>query len=202
MKTYNQFCGTAYALDVLGERWTLLILRDLLAGPRRYGDLLEGLPGITTNLLAKRLAHLTDAQLIAKCTGGYELTERGRKVEPIVLALADFGSQSLRLPPRHDETVSRRALVLNLKRRYRGGCDCTIGLVFETASFLLTITETSLDIGPLNIVPDATLTHSNGGLARWIIAGDPIDDLIKTGDVTVEGRADCVRAFDARLDRP
>jgi hypothetical protein len=140
--------------------------------------------------------------LIAKCVDGYELTAQGCKVEPVVLALADFGSETLALPPRDGETVSRQALVLNLKRRYRGGCDCTIGLVFEAASFLLTVTETSLGITALNSTPDATLTHSNGGFARWIIAGEAIDDLITSGDVMVSGQESCVLAFDAQLARP
>lgn len=202
MKSYNQFCGTAYALDILGERWTLLILRDLLTGPRRYSDLLESLPGITTNLLAKRLVHLVDAGFIVKSTQGYDLTARGRRVEPIVLALADFGSETLRLPPKNEETVSRHAMVLNLKRRYRGRCQCTIGLVFEASAFLLTVTETSLAIGPLTITPQATLTQSNAGFARWIIAGHPIDDLMKAGDIIAEGDVACLRAFDASLARP
>lgn len=202
MKSYNQFCGTAYALDVLGERWTLLILRDLLTGPRRYSDLLESLPGITTNLLAKRLARLVDADLIVKSTQGYDLTARGGRVEPIVLALADFGSETLRLPPKTEETVSHHAMVLNLKRRYRGGCDCTIGLVFEVSEFLLTATDTSLAIGALTVTPDATLTQSNAGFARWIIAGHPVDDLMKAGDITARGDLAYLRAFDASLDRP
>jgi len=202
VKSYNQFCGTAYALDVLGERWTLLILRDLLTGPRRYSDLLETLPGITTNLLAKRLGHLVDADVIVKSTAGYDLTARGRRAEPIVLALADFGSETLRLPPKNEETVSRQAMVLNLKRRYGGGCDCTIGLIFEASAFLLTVTDTSLVIGALTITPDATLTQSNAGFARWIIAGHPIDDLMKAGEITAEGDMARLRAFDASLAQP
>ena len=58
MRNYDQYCGVARALDVVGDRWTLLIVRELLVGARRYGDLLDALPGIATNLLAERLRHL------------------------------------------------------------------------------------------------------------------------------------------------
>ena len=64
MKSYGQICGIARALDVLGDRWTMLILRDLLLGPLRYGDLLDGLEGLPTNLLAERFKHLTHAGMI------------------------------------------------------------------------------------------------------------------------------------------
>jgi DNA-binding HxlR family transcriptional regulator len=97
-RAYHQFCGAARALDVVGERWTLLIVRDLLLGPRRYTDLLEALPGITTNLLAKRLKEMTEADLIrretlpgAVRTDVYSLTERGLGLEPVVVALGRWG---------------------------------------------------------------------------------------------------------------
>lgn len=95
-RTYDQQCGLAFALDIVGERWTLLIVRELLARPRRYRDLLDALPGIGTNLLADRLAMLTEAGVIrpldaGRRTGGYALTELGMKLREPVLALARFG---------------------------------------------------------------------------------------------------------------
>ena len=63
-RSYDQYCGLARALDVVGERWTLLVIRNLLLGPQRYSDLLRGLPGITTNLLAKRLQEMEAMGLI------------------------------------------------------------------------------------------------------------------------------------------
>ena len=89
-RSYDQYCGLARALDVLGERWTLLIVRNLLLGPQRYSELLRGLPGITTNLLAKRLREM-EAEGIIDRTGGatdaYRLTEVGRSLEPAIHAL-------------------------------------------------------------------------------------------------------------------
>lgn len=126
MNSYQQFCGVAKALDLLGERWTLLILRDLLLGPRRYSDLLCGLRGITTNLLAKRLKQLTFQGLIEACdlpgtklARGYQLTNEGRAVEPVVLALGAFGARYM-AKPSDGETLDPRWAMLSLKRRYRG----------------------------------------------------------------------------------
>lgn len=127
MNGYRQFCGAAKALDVLGERWTLLIVRDLLLGPRRYTDLQLSLRGITTNLLAQRLKHLAQEGLIERVplsgTGGsaqaYALTAAGREVEPVVLALGTFGARYLQGPDRHDAIDPRWAMV-SLKRRYEG----------------------------------------------------------------------------------
>ena len=65
-RSYNQYCGLAYALDIVGERWTLLIVRELIAGPRRFTDLLEGLPGISTNLLSERLKELEQQGMLRR----------------------------------------------------------------------------------------------------------------------------------------
>jgi DNA-binding HxlR family transcriptional regulator len=96
-RTYKQYCGLAAALDVLGERWTLLIVRELLIQPRRYRDLLADLPGIGTNLLAERLKFLIDEGLVRQRNVGggkrqsYELTETGEALRPVVLGLARWG---------------------------------------------------------------------------------------------------------------
>jgi DNA-binding HxlR family transcriptional regulator len=101
-RSYGQFCALASALDVIGERWTLLIIRELLPGPRRYKDLLDGLPGISTNLLSERLKRLEELGVLGRRTlpppagsNVYELTAAGRALEPAVLALGRWGSQWL-----------------------------------------------------------------------------------------------------------
>ncbi len=125
-RSYDQHCGLARALDVIGERWTLLVVRDLLLGPRRYGDLLASLDGITTNLLAKRLRELALAGLVEKrplappYSGEvYALTERGRALEPAVMELGRWGMPLLDRPRRTDRRDFGWAL-LALKRRYAG----------------------------------------------------------------------------------
>ena len=109
MRSYNQFCALARTLDVLGERWTLLLVRELMLGPRRFSDLLAGLPGIAPNLLTDRLRALEAEGVIQRTTlpppaGSrvYELTERGWRLEPALLALARWGMEPM-APPREGE---------------------------------------------------------------------------------------------------
>src|SRR5690242_18509814 len=103
MRSYGQYCAVAKALDVVGDRWTLLIVRELLLrGPSRYTDLRNGLPGIATNLLAERLRQLEDAGVVRSeeapppvATTLFELTERGRALEPALYALGRWGGPML-----------------------------------------------------------------------------------------------------------
>jgi DNA-binding HxlR family transcriptional regulator len=99
-RSYNQYCGLAYALDIVGERWTLLIVRELIAGPRRFKDLVDGLPGISTNLLAERLRNLEqqgmlNRRVLPPPAGStvYELTLLGQALEKTLLELGKWGSQ-------------------------------------------------------------------------------------------------------------
>jgi DNA-binding HxlR family transcriptional regulator/putative sterol carrier protein len=109
-KRYDQYCPIAHAAGVLGERWTLLVVRELLHGPKRYTDLVDGLPGIGTNVLAVRLRDLEQAGVIGKrklpppaaCTV-YELTDYGRELEEAMYALARWGARSLGPPGPSDE---------------------------------------------------------------------------------------------------
>jgi DNA-binding HxlR family transcriptional regulator len=103
MRSYGQYCALAKALDVLGDRWTLLIVRELLLDePRRYTDLREGLPGIATNLLAERLKQLEQAGVISRedapppiATAVFRLTARGRELEPVIFQLGSWGAPLL-----------------------------------------------------------------------------------------------------------
>jgi DNA-binding HxlR family transcriptional regulator len=108
-RDYRQYCGLAAALDVLGERWTLLIVRELLLGPRRYGELLAELRGIGTNLLAERLKFLVERGVLRHAADAgneraYELTELGEELKEPVLGLARWGLTQLK-PPTGDELI-------------------------------------------------------------------------------------------------
>jgi DNA-binding HxlR family transcriptional regulator len=113
-RSYGQYCGVARALDLVGERWTLLVVRELIVGPQRYKDLLEALPGIGTNLLAARLRELEDAGIVARrklpppaASQVYELTDFGRELDPIVTALGRWGRKRLEPEPGDDVFVGR-----------------------------------------------------------------------------------------------
>ncbi|MFG2055618.1 winged helix-turn-helix transcriptional regulator [Micromonospora sp. NPDC048930] len=97
-RSYHQFCATAHALDIVGERWTLLLVREMLTGPKRFGDLLANLPGMGTGLLASRLKYLQEEGLVRPVTlpppartPAYALTDAGAELGPAVLALARWG---------------------------------------------------------------------------------------------------------------
>ncbi len=108
MKRYDQYCPIAHSLGVVGERWTLLVVRELLYGPKRYTDLAAELPGIGTNILAARLKELESAGIVAKkklpppfASTVYELTPAGRELRPVLHELARFGAR-LMGPPAPD----------------------------------------------------------------------------------------------------
>jgi DNA-binding HxlR family transcriptional regulator len=117
-RSYDQYCAVARGLDVIGDRWTLLLVRDLLLGPQRYKDLLSGLPGIGTNLLADRLRELEGAGLIERTvlpppagSTVYQLTEAGQALEPAVVALGRWGARFLGAPKKTDAMVPRAYFV-------------------------------------------------------------------------------------------
>jgi DNA-binding HxlR family transcriptional regulator len=124
-KSYEQYCPVARTLDVVGERWTLLIVRDLLMGPKRYTDLRAGLPGIATDILTARLRTLEEAGLVRRRqlprpapATVYELTEDGLELRHAILALGQVGMATL-AAPRPDEDVRAERLVLSLRISFR-----------------------------------------------------------------------------------
>jgi DNA-binding HxlR family transcriptional regulator len=126
VKRYAQYCAVARALDLVGERWTLLVVRSLLMGPQRYTDLRDALPGIATDLLTARLRTLEEAGYVRRrqlprpaAVGVYELTEAGWQLGPVVLALARLGVARLGAPAAEDD-VNADALVLLLRASFRG----------------------------------------------------------------------------------
>ena len=199
MKSYAQYCGTAAALDILGERWTLLILRDLLTGPCRYSDLMNSLPGITTNLLAKRLQMLQSRDLITQSPQGYTLTNEGQSTKPIILALAEFGTNHLVFPPPHTQHNNARWLVLNLHNRYLGGWQGEIGLAFKSSQFLVLGQDDHLDITQTDTLPETCLSATGPGLARWILMGASLDRQVANRSIRLTGPAEPALSLDACL---
>ncbi|MBF6300190.1 helix-turn-helix transcriptional regulator [Nocardia amamiensis] len=101
--SYGQYCPISRALDLVGERWSLLILRDLLLGTTRFNDIARGLPGLSRTLLAKRLRQFERAGLVDKIGGEYLLTHAGRALEPVLFGLGEWGARWTFGPPRDDE---------------------------------------------------------------------------------------------------
>jgi DNA-binding HxlR family transcriptional regulator len=104
MRSYGQYCGLARALDVVGERWALLVVRELLEGPRRYSELLDGLPGIATNLLADRLKSMEESGVLRRLDDGrYALTPWGEELHEAVYALGRWAGPLMAQPRGDDE---------------------------------------------------------------------------------------------------
>lgn len=104
MKTYGQYCGLARALDVIGDRWTMLVVRELLDGPRRYNQLAEGLPGIASNLLVERLRGLEHDGVVERhADGGYGLTPWGNDLHEVVYALGRWAGPLMARPRGTDQ---------------------------------------------------------------------------------------------------
>ncbi len=122
-RSYGQYCGVTTAVELVSERWALLIIRDLLVGPHRYTDLKQGLPRIPTNILSSRLKELQEGGVVrrvplARCGLVYELTEYGRELEPIVLALGRWGLRSMG-EPKGDDIVTPDSLTMCLRAAFR-----------------------------------------------------------------------------------
>jgi len=119
MRSYGQFCAVARALDLVGDRWTLLLVRELLLRPSRFTDLLDGLPGVPRNLLADRLRALRADGLVISRDGRYRLTVRGEALRPVVRALAMFGAPEITRGAQGD-AVRARWIDTAVDARYAG----------------------------------------------------------------------------------
>lgn len=122
-RSYGQYCGVTTAVELIGERWALLIVRDLLVGPRRYTDLKQGLPRIPTNILSTRLKELQEGGVVRRvplmnCGLVYELTPYGRELEPVVLALGRWGFASMG-DPREGDIVTADSLTMALRTAFQ-----------------------------------------------------------------------------------
>ncbi len=122
-RSYGQYCGVTTAVELIGERWAMLIVRDLLVGPRRYTDLKQGLPKIPTNILSTRLKELQEGGVVRRvpllnCGLVYELTPYGRQLEPIVLALGRWGFVQMG-DPGPDDIVTADSLTMALRTAFR-----------------------------------------------------------------------------------
>jgi DNA-binding HxlR family transcriptional regulator len=122
-RSYGQYCGVTTAVELIGERWAMLIVRDLLVGPRRYTDLKQGLPKIPTNILSTRLKELQEGGVVRRvplmnCGLVYELTPYGRELEPVVLALGRWGFARLG-EPGPDDVVTADSLTMTLRAAFQ-----------------------------------------------------------------------------------
>ena len=191
-RSYRDPCGIARALDAVGERWALLVVRELLLGPKRFTDLAGGLPGVSTDVLSQRLRELEAAGVLERATlpppaasKVYALTARGRELEPVVLALGRWGSAQP-LPP-GGGTLGVDALVLALPTRFdarraaRGG-DLAVELRLGEDVFAARVAGGALHVARGAAArPDAVLSGPAATLREVLWHGRPAGDLAVAG---------------------
>ena len=205
-RSYSQYCAVARGLDLIGDRWTLLMVRDLLLGPKRFKDILESLPGIGTNLLSTRLRELEEAGLIERAvlpppagSAVYQLTASGEALEPVVVALGRWGGRFLGEPLPSDVFIPsayfvamrasfrpERAVALN--ERYEFRID---GHVYEVA--VADGTCTTREGGSTNpaVVATMDVRTLNGLLLDGLRPADGIGD----GRIGVRGDSNALHRF-------
>jgi DNA-binding HxlR family transcriptional regulator len=191
-RTYADRCGVARALDVVGERWTLLVVRELLLGPKRFADLRAGLPHLSADVLTQRLRDLEAGGLLRRRAleppapaRVYELTDRGRELEPVVLALGRFGS-TLPMPDEAD-AFGPDALMLALKTWFSPdaarGADGAYAVRTAGQTFRADVEDGRLDVrrAPADGA-DVTLAGEPAALAAVVWHGAPLE-----GNVAIDG---------------
>jgi DNA-binding HxlR family transcriptional regulator len=197
VKSYGELCPLARALDVVGDRWAMLVVRELVLGPRRYSDLADGLPGIGTNILAARLAGLQQAGIITRHTlprptpvTVYQLTGAGRALQPAIGALGAWGAAHGRPPAQGDALRPAWLLIraLGHPTTLRGNNVCQMNIDGEV--FCLTAGPAGLRIqagAPPD--PDAQITLSLDALTALLTSPAPPPGIQIRGDTTVARQA-------------
>lgn len=211
---FGQYCGVATALELVGERWALLIVRDLLVGPRRYTDLKHGLPRIPTNILSTRLKELQEAGVVrrvhlAHCGLVYELTEYGRGLDDVVLALGRWGFRAMGTPEPGD-VMTADSLTVALRTAFRPEIaadldptvyDLHVGPVALRASAAGPTLRVDALPGTTSAAPPATgaaadLAFAAGPGLRGLIAGE-----VAAGQAIEDGTVSILAGDPLLLDR-
>ena len=183
-RSYNQYCGVARALDLVGERWALLIVRELVLGPKRFTDLREGLPGVATNVLSNRLRQLERDGIVGRRrlpppapAQVYELTEYGRELVPIMLALGRWGASTMG-PRTTAQSIRSEWLAVALKAFFDSesarGLSAAIGLDLDGARFTIQVDDGRLEITPGDGMPVDLSIVSDAELLIQFLGGAPV----------------------------
>jgi DNA-binding HxlR family transcriptional regulator len=200
-RSYDDPCGTARALDVIGERWALLTVRELLLGPKRFGQLRHGLAAVSPNVLAQRLRDLEQAGIVRRdvldppaSVAVYELTGRGRALEPLLIELGRWGSQE---PITSRNELSVDALVLALKTTFvPPAFEASYALRIDGEWFALTVSEGAVDASrgrPSH--PIATFESDVATLRSFAFGRSTLAEAEQSGRLSVTGNRRAARRF-------
>jgi len=197
LRTYGDGCGIAHGLDLVGERWALLIVRELLLGPKRFTDLRGGLPSASTNVLTQRLRELDEAGIVRRRTlpppaasSVYELTEWGRELKPIVLSLGTWAVRSPSFP--EGAPVGTDSVVLALGTFFdpdaAADLEARYELRLDGSTFRVHIADGKIEVdrGPAE-APVAVIEAGAMTFSSIVWNGRDIDDALRAGELRLEG---------------
>ena len=212
MRTYGDGCGIAHALDLIGERWALLVVRELLLGPKRFTDLRDGLPNASPNVLAQRLRDLEQGAIVrrrklAPPAGSsiYELTDWGRELKPIVLTLGTWALHSPSFP--HDAPVGTDSVILALGTFFDGDAAGDLSARYELRlganAFRVRVAERAIEVdrGPADD-PDAIIETDAATFSALVWDGRELPDALRAGDITIDGDQRAVTRLLGLFPRP
>lgn len=210
-RSYDDPCGVARALDVVGERWALLVVRELLLGPKRFAALSGGLPGISQNVLSQRLRELEAAGIVRRralgppaSARGYELTQRGRELERVLLALGRWGS---RTPVSPAAELSTDALMLALRTTFDPGA---AGSLQALAELRIGADRFRAEIGQGTFRvtrhcperADVTLVTDAATLRSVVFGGQSLAAAVRSGGLRIDGDRRVAARFARCFPRP
>jgi DNA-binding HxlR family transcriptional regulator len=211
-RSYGEACRFAYALDLVGERWALLVIRELLLGPKRFTDLRAGLPHASSNILSGRLRELEQAGVVHRrklpppaASQVYELTEWGKELEPIVTQLGAWGARSP-VPPESME-IGPDSIVLALRSLFdpkaASGLTASYELRLDEERFHVDVAggELGLGRGPA-ANPAATIETDPGTLAALLTGQLPLEEALGSRAAAIDGTKKDVRRFLALFPMP
>jgi DNA-binding HxlR family transcriptional regulator len=213
MRTYGDGCPIARALDLVGERWALLVVRELLLGPKRYTDLRRGLPNASPNVLSQRLGELERAGVLRRRklpppagSRVYELTDWGRELEEIVVALGRWGARSP-TPPDDAPIVSADSIILALRARFDPGAAHGLRASYELRlgedRFAIEVADDEITAARGDAHrADATIDTDPDTLNAVLWRGRSLADAQRSGTMTIEGHKAAVERFVALFPIP
>jgi DNA-binding HxlR family transcriptional regulator len=205
-RSYGEACRFAHALDLVGERWALLVVRELLLGPKRFTDLRAGLPHASSNILSERLRDLEEGAVLQRrklpppaASWVYELTEWGRELEPIVTKLGAWGARSP-FPPDSQE-IGPDSIVLALRSLFDAEAAVGLRMTYELRigdeRFGVEIAngELNLSRGPASN-PTAEITVPDAPTLAAVLTGElPLDNALDSAAVQIEGGKPAAKSF-------
>ncbi len=204
-RTYDDGCAAAHALDLVGERWALLTVRELVLGPKRFTDLRAGLPGVSPNVLAQRLRELETTGVVRRrklpppaASKVYELTEWGKELEPVLVQLGRWGARSPSKP--YDAALGVDSLILSFRTmfdsRRADGLSATYELRFDEDVFRAVVDGGRLEVVRGSAVqPDAIIESDSNTLAGLIYGPVALAEAIQSEGIRIEGDESAVERF-------